>query len=1777
MDFEGKERIRCNYTALVNDVDADRIKDFLYENGTIEHDELQRIGIEKTTDNEKVQILLEILDTKTNGYEQLLLVLKKDNRGDLVDLLQGTNVDMAKVEEERSKEQNTLIQVIKCNFEEKKDETIDADVLEHIIRLEYLRERKKVFHGEINKIEKCLKEVFPVIEIRKRRSKKASMAQPKKLYQHIHQKCTQIELNSESTSGSREMKDASKEEVLLKDISVENLGAALRPLFLEKELDESVLEMLKEEKISGRLFAEFTLDDIKEVCPAMPYGYKKTLLQTKDAILDKEKSEGPFLLVGNLENQQLEPGSNNLDEETDPPWQRLRALDTLTNPAQTYHKNAVVRSANLYRHNLIEPIQNFVYFDDGCEQSLIKCIQMFLCKFIAACLTERTNGIIYFGIEEKMDRYGEKCGIIKGFKARPSKITQIVYETLQTSFFADQLHLILRCIRPPQFIKITENPDAFPTYVVEIDVLPSFELTKYRTFYQREKFSRHVLSVYTFKEGRPSRMNDEELKHYNETKSDICDNREKMEKSRNNLQTCANLRQHFLDLYSAGSGNKLVNEIYPVLILSPLDPSVKEKLEPEKFEFLIDIDPCVIFDFHPTAEGEGLFNAVDKIPYYIVKPYIIEDFDRKKEDNIIAEVENNRQALPGWVFCNGYEPLDMKTYKKLDWKTKRSESFKEAIRIYQNCIPSGRAFVIFAVFSTNYDIMLEIAEEVILKFQNQWIVLAEDASLLDKWKYELIRRSSVDSDTFRKRCVAGIPWQYLTQIVKEVKNIQRSSECQLSNSCGGSCHLKSKLRSELCDLDILSKKECEESEITKDTKKLEEQSRKAEEEFYRGTRVSWWNMYFKDHALKRSQHGQIAERLKNLLMGKFNEDDSKVVIFQLYHQPGCGGTTIAMQILWSLKKIYRCCIVRRLTDQTHNQIQVLREYEDKNPMPPVVLIDNEDELKITSLRFKLEQEARVASRHSESKLHVYCLLFRCIRRVHLPNSIDLNSFILTQSLETDELEWFRRKHELLCQKHNENPKRDVNPKYLISFNLLKENFDADYIQRNAALYVKGVEDEKERKLLLYLSLINTFDMEFQSIPLSSFDFIMSGDSGAKKTIMTFSMRYRVKEGYEGDWETHLSNAIEVLLSRNIQVNTGSQGIQIVSKVFARALLLNMLKEENIPLHEAVCRFLECAMLKTKSFSITVLKRILQDILKKREESEKGKKEMFSPLVTHILQREGGDRAAEVLECGFERTKDAMIAQQTARLYIFLKNWTKAEEFAEKAVTERPDNSYLWDTYGQIYLKRLADIYESCLQDKRFLTTKEIQDVVEIAVKGMSYFEKEQFVSEREQFATDNDAGYFAELKTIVMVLDLFTLWNPDRGKLHKFLVSENTPSDFKIFEQKRLVFLKGLHNRSENALTKLDDKYSQLKNIYKAESTFNPFLEVIRLRENLDVYFGEGAVEMPTNLLPKDVASYCRRRINRIGGRSLVSILRLRNEDTPDNIFLEIYEKAKWIIDHGFASLHDYLTLLGVSLVRSIDSDEDMDFESMIQWSSMAYKMVTDPSNEDRPNLEAFMYFVIIHWPTESRRKYQGLLCSPEEIAEAIRRWKKAFRKIYPRQEDTNLYRKKETTYFFLGNGRKDIIYYEELGDNSRYQDVFRTEKVRTRLQRLKGILLRDGWEIKYAITSLSGNSSSIGITNSFPTSSVLWNRTVYFYVGFSWNGPKAFCVTREEDPTISTTTELPEEGISRQSQTKKTQNEFEKYESVSTLNKLSKALRDIDRRLEKSKKKKGRFQTDEK
>lgn len=46
----------------------------------------------------------------------------------------------------------------------------------------------------------------------------------------------------------------------------------------------------------------------------------------------------------------------------------------------------------------------------------------------------------------------------------------------------------------------------------------------------------------------------------------------------------------------------------------------------------------------------------------------------------------------------------------------------------------GRVIVIFLLFFKNYDILLDVVEEVILKFKDYWIVMVESKEIVNYWK-----------------------------------------------------------------------------------------------------------------------------------------------------------------------------------------------------------------------------------------------------------------------------------------------------------------------------------------------------------------------------------------------------------------------------------------------------------------------------------------------------------------------------------------------------------------------------------------------------------------------------------------------------------------------------------------------------------------------------------------------------------------------------------------------------------------------------------------------------------------------------------------------------------------------------------------------------------------------------------------------------------------------------------------------------------------------------------
>lgn len=229
-------------------------------------------------------------------------------------------------------------------------------------------------------------------------------------------------------------------------------------------------------------------------------------------------------------------------------------------------------------------------------------------------------------------------------------------------------------------------------------------------------------------------------------------------------------------------------------------------------------------------------------------------------------------------------------------------------------------------------------------------------------------------------------------------------------------------------------------------------------------------------------------------------------------------------------------------------------------------------------------------------------------------------------------------------------------------------------------------------------------------------------------------------------------------------------------------------------------------------------------------------------------------------------------------------------------------------------------------------------------------------------------------------------------------------------------------------------------------------------------------------------------------------------------------------------NLQDLVTLISARVVRSLNTScQEREFVEILRWSRQAYGMATLQS-ENHIYLEAFLFFVLFHWQTENRKIYAKELCPVQQLQEAILKWRNAYNKKYTRQKDeNNPYYRRETTFFYLGNGCQfaEIVYYEDLFINeqgSRYLErgdsIWQKPMVRKRLNRLQGTLKPNGVEVLVQLKSSEGNVNPVHIPTTLPIADrTLWNKTVFFFLGFTWSGPKAFDVSLENDSLAVTST----------------------------------------------------------
>lgn len=1525
---------------------------------------------------------------------------------------------------------------------------------------------------------------------------------------------------------------------------------------------------------------------MKAPFPTFTEGDKLSFMMLRDELCEEEKNR---VKDENSSDVKILEDASFDELQQEHYRERFHKFDTDVIPTDCYRQNAIVQSSMTERPgNLLEPVHYFSNITSE-TQHLYASIAAEVIPFAAACLNERTNGTLHFGINPRSHDI-QMEGVVKGLCLSRDECIRLINSKILHQFYNEQHTLVFKCIRRPKFIAVSSKDATIQMYVVEVDIVPKSDLVGDEAFFVKETSGHPVLYLFNENGISPKHITEEKVIKYITKDRSLYSESRKKEENKPKCTTKEDLRQKMLNLLGANN-DQMPKDSYPLVFLSPMDPSRCTDNELNNFEFLIDLDPSAFFDFDFSINRKGLndyletdknqaLNALTTDNFY---PQSFEQYSMK--ENTFNWVEEMRQSkLKPWIFCNGYEAMGKDEMPKKDWKFSRSKGFKDAIRFYRCEIPVGRALVIFLLCSKQYDVLLEAAEEVILNFKNEWVVIAENDDITNQWFAELIRRETIDKEEMEKRSVIGMSWAHVNQTIKQISSTERSHCCEIPTSIGVYCVLPEKNKNELHDLDILSRNECDDPEFLKDTVKLEEKQIQVAEAYYHGAAISWWNFWFSDHVVKRDVHQKLEIMLRDALEGKNTDDENRIGLVKIYHQPGSGGTTTAKHALWDLRLQYRCCVVKQITttEQTVDQIIELRNFDEKDdPKPLLLLIDNGEEDKVSDLFSILQNKAKIAARRSNSELKVFCVLLLCTRRAIIPTQLDQTSIALKHFLSQKELFWFQTKRKSLNENYNDH--KGIDPKYLISFNILTENFNQKYIRKTAKEFVEAVDDPDERRLLKYLSLLKMFDSDCPPLPTSAFDQIM----------ITYKTGFKLAFGLVSDhgrqilnpWDATISDTLKLLLNRSSQAGLAKQlsGISIIHPLFAKEIF-SCFNNQPQCTSQIVLEFLNSALFSSCNMSSNEVLRVVQNMMKKRDENEMSVKMKFSRLIMKILEEENDLKAAEILLKVFQMTKDAMVCQQIARLYIHCQKWELAVEYARTATEIKPQNSFLWDTYGQVYMKQLLAEYltisQSCDPPSSSLNVTAVTNVIDIAKLGIEKFQKEQEVSEYETSRTYNDAGYYGELRMIILLLDMLRNLGCPKELLRKYLTVQTfLPPEMSYLNQVSVEFLKGLEENAEVTMRTIEEKLTQLKDdTYNSVHVFvNPMIiknAVGNIKYNLNTYFGEEGTLIGADVPEKEKADLRRRYIRSIGGRSLFNYLRI---DDVKDLYLILDMLLQNVLSDNL-EIFDIVILITVVIALKIRKEKHskISYNELVRLSRKCYEKVIS-SKERRQYLEAYMYLVLFNWPTDSRSK--EIICSIDQLRDATKRWKEAFYENHPRLKEraNKSHGKRETTIFFLGNGLEmdAIVHYEELGDphNRRFirgDKIWETPDFVTKLLRIQGTLLNEGTEVSCNITPLTGGLSPFVVPTSLQiVNRSLWQKKIYFVLGFGWAGIRAYDVRQSLPsdvhhpmPEVGPSNSNPQAGSGRKQTVKITTHD----EFIKKIDELRKDLEQIKTSIEKEK-----------
>lgn len=1010
--------------------------------------------------------------------------------------------------------------------------------------------------------------------------------------------------------------------------------------------------------------------------------------------------------------------------------------------------------------NLTDPVHEYKFMGRTDDMNVMKKkFNKEVFRFAAGCMNSRTNGTIHFGVADSKDSQYAHAEIIGVSVDNKDTIIDHFNQGIK-SYFEEHTDEAKACIRQPRFVEVL-CPDGTLSgkYVIEVDVVPSHSIIHGKLFYnqtldednqwKRSKgkslFIREGAATRDiYKIGNPKDWHDE-LTRMNDQMNVLDDRRKEAEKRQESKGT-SNQGEKLKNLLTCG-GSRLDHYEYFIIVTNKSHPEQLQHLQ-----FMTTLKLFCVLDFDPSSTVNGSCHR-----YRDVRIANLHKPSKFHGDPGTVANNLNLYKQTSWVFCNGREDLNTEPDQPLrsrEWLTQKAGEVQDMISFLCNpdTLPRGRFLVIFLLLST-VEAMNDPIFETFMSFyknlggtENILSICTSDPSF-QKWR-----------DFIQARCEHDITqWSIYDLELSEINGTilklgqnKQNAQRLLPSAEGSSVILQKKDEDLMTSLDILCENECE-NEYDENSAEFEEFKIKTESEFYKGGKVKWWNFYFSEQpAAKPFIKRDKLSKLENIIKSQTKDPKSTCVMVNLFHHPGCGGTTMAMHVMWNLRKDFRCAVLKDNTTSKEEVAQHVAHLikcgksEHSSKTPVLLLVEDSEETENT---LELQHSLRKLTRETGA----FVIILNCIRtktpKVRYYKSVIESEFI-TAVLSDKEKHAFEMKLKELQEI------KSFTTENFYSFMIMKSNFDPEYVDNVASNILKDFKVEsKQAQLFCILALLNSYVAEPAISRSLCEDFL-----GIKCALWGRESVLEKMEPYAC-----------LLIEFGADEYGGLKAIRFVHQHLATACVKQLEETYNCSRADTVLNVLHCDVL-FKTFAVkNVLVQSIKSMLitRQRKTEDHEKDTLFSPLIEHINSgKDGLNKIQEIFIAASERfNKDFTIPQALARhFYLTEKNFAEAKKWANNAKAIK-ENSYTVDTVGQVAKSELKHKLDNKKQEKKPCTAEDLREYLELASTATNAFRRAQSLAktddvlETEQelhrkLSPYNISGYMGEIDTTMTVFDI---------------------------------------------------------------------------------------------------------------------------------------------------------------------------------------------------------------------------------------------------------------------------------------------------------------------------------------------------------------------------------------------------------------------------------------